>query len=607
MSARSRHAVAGAALLAACALASCTDNRSRARPVQADRIARDVPSVLMRTIGAEATLRGADPLLVSGYGIVVGLDGTGAADVHPGVRAMLEREMVRRGVGQESKGMGWITPARMIDDTNTAAVLIQAVIPAGASEGARFDVLVRALPGSSTTSLEGGRLWTTELHAGLVIPGGPDTATVAEAAGDIFVNPFADPAQSGDDAINRTTGRILNGGVVRDARKLVLALDLPSHARTRSITATINTKFPQGPADREPTARGQNEETIEIHVPMAWADRTEEFIRVLMATRVDLTYPEESARRYVNALRDQPELADELSMRLQAIGEPAIPFLRDLYDYAEPTPRLAALRAGARLGDALATPHLRDIATAGPPGLRVSAIELLADMGPDPQVNLTLRALLDADQIEVRIAAYEALVRRRDPTLNRRRMEDKFVLDTIPAAKPMIYVSQQAEPRIAVFGAGLAIKRPTLVSGWSDRLMLVADSATDDVRVYYRDYKTGKSSTQRIRPEVVDLIQYMAHKQTPEEPAPGLDLTYSEVVGALHEVWKGGGIDADVVAEQDKLAAELLRSADVLLAQDRPETSEPQKHPEGAPLPGASAEPRPVPPASPDPRPDSPK
>ncbi|TVQ32660.1 MAG: hypothetical protein EA376_04665 [Phycisphaeraceae bacterium] len=549
----------------------------RERASMPDRVVRDMPAILRGTIGAESFLRGTESLLITGYGVVVGLNGTGSADVPASVRSVLEREMSRRGVGRESVGMGWTSPSRMLDDPNTAVVLVQAVVPPGAPAGSRFDVLVTALPGTATTSLEGGRLWTTDMRGGLTLPGGPDTPSLARASGDIFINPFADPASSGEDAINRRSGRVLNGGEVTRSRELILVLDNPSHARARSMVAAINTKFPSdSTVDRGQTAWGLNSEQIEISVPARYSDDTEEFLELLMSTRVDTSFPEEWARRYTQEMRSQPDLATELSWRLQAIGRPAVPFLRDLYDYPEVAPRLAALRAGARLGDALVTPHLKDLATGGPSFLRAIAIELLGDMGPDPMVNLALRELLEVDQLEVRIAAYEALAKRGDPLLDRRRMGNKFTLDTIPAAKPMVYVSQQGEPRIVIFGSGLDVKRPTLASGWSDRLMLASDSPSDEIRVYYLDHRSGRSTRGTIGPEVKDLIRFLSHRQTPENPAPGLDLSYSEVVGALHEIWKDGAINADFVAEQDKLAAELLRSATDPALEERPEFSDPE-------------------------------
>jgi hypothetical protein len=396
---------------------------------------------------------------------------------------------------------------------------------------------------------------------------------MARARGDLFINPFADPAKQDVDAIVRTDGRILNGGVVVTPRDLILSLDNPSHARARSIVSAINANWPHGDG-REKTARGVNEETILIRVPTRFADRAAEFIQILTHLRVDQGFERTWAQRYARTLRNEPYLAEPMSWAMQALGEVALPPLRDLYDFPEPAPRLAALRAGAALGDALVTPHLKEIAEAGDPSLRLQAIELLGGLGPNPRINQALRDLLSDDQADVRIAAYEALAERGDPLLRRRYVDDKFVLDVAPSKHPMIYVSQQRQPRIVVFGSNLSVAQPVLASGWDDRLMLAAENPTGPVRLYYRDPSTGEAATiDGLSPDAATLIQTLAHEPTPENPRPGFDLSYSEVVGALHELWSANAFaQADFIAEQDVLAAELIRSLRPLAIEDRPET-----------------------------------
>ncbi|MCB9838100.1 MAG: flagellar basal body P-ring protein FlgI [Phycisphaeraceae bacterium] len=563
----------GALVLIGVQATGCSDSpKRRAKAVLPDvSTLRDVPQALRNTVGSYVSVRGDRPLMVSGYGIVVGLDGTGSADVPPALRNRLEREMGLRGVGQETFGMGWISPTEMLNDPNTAVVVVRAVLPPGSVEGQRFDALVTIAPGTSTTSLEGGRLWTTDLYKGQISPSGPVTESLAQVSGPIFINPFSDPA--GEVAgFGSLTGRVLGGGAVTTPLDLVLVLDVASYARASAITSAINAKFPRARGDRESAARGVSEDVIELNVPRRYAGDPAEFLNLVMHTRVDSMIPQIAAGLYTRALLDHPELANDLSWCLQALGRSALPSLRELYDHPDAGPRLAALQAGARLQDALTAPQLRDLAETGPPAIRGDAIDMLARLDADPRINNFLRELLDAPDSDIRVAAYQALIDRGDRRIERRNIDGKFLVDTIPSDSPMIYIAQQGEPRVVLFGEGLSLPTPTFVSGWSNRLMLNADQRSDEVGVYYLDYKTDVSTTASVSTQLNDLVRFFAHEQTPDHPAPGLGMTYSETVGALYVLASNDALPAPLIAEQDVLAAELIHSLEGADVRDRPET-----------------------------------
>ncbi|MEO1129465.1 MAG: flagellar basal body P-ring protein FlgI [Planctomycetota bacterium] len=574
-----RRVMMGCAATALVGLASsCTTTRERApRATEVDVVTRDIAQILTDTIGAQAQLSGMNPQLVSGYGLVVGLNGTGSGDVPLSIRIMLEEEMSKLGVGKAGGPLENVAPSRMIDDLNTSVVMVQAVIPPAAPEGTRFDCSVATLPGSSTTSLEGGRLYTTDLRRGLPVPGGPDTAVVARASGTLFINPFNDPgADTGAEeaGVVRTRGVILDGGSVLNEFTPVLVLDNPSHSRARSITAAINARFPQR-TNRLPVGRGINDETIEINVPLEYRGDVEDFFQILLHTRVDRTFPEQWARRYTEALKEQPQLAEPLSWCLQAVGNVSLPFIRPMYVYPEVVPRFAALQAGARMGDPTTRAHLEDLVLNGPPAVRTDAIGLLSNLGPDPRINQFLLDMLSSPDLDIRIAAYEGLDRRADPRIQTyyAELDRKFRVDLVPSAEPMVYFTQSGTPKIVLFD-DLTVNQPSFVSGWNGRLMLSSDASSGRVRMFYRDHRGNESQVNELSPRVVEMLRYFAHETTPEEPAPGLDMTYSETIGALHEIVQGGAIDAVFVPETDRLQLEILRMADRGEFEIRPELSE---------------------------------
>lgn len=600
------HILLIAASVAAISLAACSSKAPREVKASDAPVARDVPEFLRGTIGSETILRGSEPILVSGLGLVVGLNGTGGGELPPNIATTMERELALNGVGKGGPAGGQmegVTPQEFLRSKNVAVVIVEARLSPGSPEGSPFDVFVRTLPGSSVTSLEGGRLWSTDLRIGpAAVFTAMKTRKLAEAHGPVYINPFSDTlgGANADDidtssvSLTRTMGRVLHGGKVTDPLKLEIVLDNPSHSRARSMVSSINTRFPGEAAGRSrgPVARGRAGDSIALQIPTEYAERPEEFIQIVRYLRIDPTFSEAAAAGYVRALKERPANADQLMWCITAIGESARKFLVSMYDYSELAPRMAALEAGARLEDPRTVAPLVEVARTAPQTpMRLTAIELLARMRGNPNINFALRELVDDPALEVRIAAYEALSELRDPAIDRSVVpspdprQPLFVLEQVPSSTPMIYVTQQGEPRIAIFGgqkfnAGgraegtpLKLSRPTLVSMWSDRLFINAD-AIGAVRVRFKDDRKNSVVETPAPEHLTDFIKFLARRTTPEDPRPGLNLGFSEVVGVLYELTKQRALAAAFATEEDKLRAEVYAAASNSVLSDRPEDSE---------------------------------
>jgi hypothetical protein len=583
-------------------------------PARARAVTPDVPPpppILRGTIGTECTIRGIDPVLVSGFGLVVGLNNTGGGPVRPDVETHLIDLMSKNQVGRANTTgpLAGMTPREVLADRRHAVVFVYALVPPGMPEGRTFDVFVQSLPESSTISLEGGKLWSVDLQIGYPqISQGLATHKIARAKGNIFINPYADPGNE-DAGVTRTTGRILDGGVMTEPLKLELVLNNASHQRARTVVQAINGRFTQGPSDRLPTARGRNAGSVELNVPMAYHDDTTSFVKLIQYLQINQVYLQERAKQYVAALKSEPRMGDEISWCLEALGAPAKPFLADLYDYQELVPRMAALRAGARLGDPRTAVHLIELAKTGPLSIRADAIGLLADLNAGPTIDVALRGLLEEEELDVRVAAYEALAKRAERVylnlllerykwtsnidgpsyqqivqmsqmnlpgdsiqgVKRYSLGSKFFLDIVPGGEPLIYIAERGTPRVVIFGTDLSLEKPLLVSTWSDRLVLSAPGPDDPVRLRYQDYRTGRVTQEEVSDELVDLIRFMTRDASPINTSPGLDLTYSEVVGALDAMTKVGAVRAQFAVEQDRLRAQILAASEKLTLEDRPE------------------------------------
>lgn len=170
-----------------------------------------------------------------GYGLVVGLDGTGDRIRNtPFTRESIVSMLERMGVNIRSE---------TLDTDNIAAVMVTASLPPFATQGARIDVSVSAL--GDAKSLRGGVLLVTPLH-------GADGEVYALAQGSVAVSGFAARGEAA--SITRgvpTNGRIANGAVIeremfydialRDPVRL--SLRNPDFTTARRIAAAVNAEL----------------------------------------------------------------------------------------------------------------------------------------------------------------------------------------------------------------------------------------------------------------------------------------------------------------------------------------------------------------------------
>jgi len=582
-------------------LAGCSQvERARPRPKASSSIKElegvQVSGILRGTVGAETVMLGWDdssspthrPVKIRGYGLVVGLDSTGSRDVPPDVRAHMMQIMARQGIGSERIGFGDLTPEAMLDSPTTAIVIVEGIVPPGAvgrtrtppsangrlpeiMPGTTFDVRVYADPRTGTTSLEGGRLYTTDLSPGPLLTGSRQAKRLGQAAGPIFLNPFIESADVAAGDINTLNGRILNGGQILEDMPLKLRLINPSHTRVRTIQDAINRRFPLERGQASPTARGISDAVLELTVPPSMRDAPDSFVHIVQHASLRQVDADRIANTTRRALQRDPSDAPHAYWRWVALGPQALPMVRKMYDYPEALPRLAALRAGAELADPIAAESLRQMASDGTLPERLEATTLLAKLPTDPRTEEVLRNLLSDEDIEVRLRAYEALEQLGSPVVRRIAIPSKFELHEVPSAYPAVYVTQMQRPRIVLFGDVVEILRPLTMGLWENSLIMREAEDEDRIEVFYRGTPLGQAEINRVKPALYELVLLLAHDPTIEDPSPGLDLTYSEVVGVLHALWRREYVAADFKAQQDRVMAELRRSATMVDYQPRPE------------------------------------
>ena len=182
-----------------------------------------------------ATVEGVRSNPLIGYGLVVGLKGTGDGTQAEFTVQSLANTLLRAGVS---------VPQSAIRVKNVAAVMVTVELPPFVRPGQRLDVQVASI--GDAKSLQGGNLLMTPLI-------GPDGKTYAVAQGAVSIG-GAFLGGGGGNSVQKnhpTAGRIPSGGIIERSvpqtfaqlDELRLLLREPDFATAARLAAAINARF----------------------------------------------------------------------------------------------------------------------------------------------------------------------------------------------------------------------------------------------------------------------------------------------------------------------------------------------------------------------------
>lgn len=232
-----------------------------------------------------ASLAGVRTNQVVGYGLVVGLDGTGDQTTQtPFTTQSLSAMLSQLGVN--------IPPGTRLQLKNVAAVMVTASLPAFAQPGQGLDVTVSSM--GNAKSLRGGTLVLTPLK-------GADGQVYALAQGNLAVGGAGASAGGSKAQINHlSAGRIPGGATVErevptafgDDHPLRLELLQADFSTAKSVVDTVNRRFGQN------IARALDSRVIEIMAPPGPDGRVEFMASI---EELDVTRGRVAAKVVVNA------------------------------------------------------------------------------------------------------------------------------------------------------------------------------------------------------------------------------------------------------------------------------------------------------------------
>ncbi|MEI9977185.1 MAG: flagellar basal body P-ring protein FlgI [Ignavibacteriota bacterium] len=253
--------------------------------VRFQALGRFCPLALVAILSASCPLSAASRLkeLVSiegvrdnqlmGYGLVVGLNGTGDRQQVLFSAQSLTNMLARMGVT--------VDPAR-ITVKNTAAVMVTAILPPFAQPGAKIDITASSVGDAS--SLQGGLLVLTSLK-------GADGQVYAVAQGSVITGGFVAGGRGNAQTVNHpTAGRVPEGGIVerpapsvdlnRGIRLSLREMDFTTASR---IAEALNKQF----HDPKAVAHAENGRVVSVAMPEAYAGRMADFVAALENVTVE--------------------------------------------------------------------------------------------------------------------------------------------------------------------------------------------------------------------------------------------------------------------------------------------------------------------------------
>ena len=214
-------------------------------------LAEDVDAGHKARVKDIATIEGIRDNQLVGYGLVVGLQGTGDSQQTTFPTQTLAAMLLRMGVS---------VPATSIRVQNLAAVFVSATLPPFARPGTKLDIT--ASSAGDARSLEGGLLLLTPLY-------GTDGKIYAQAQGPLVVGGYTVSVNGNSKQFNHpTTARIPYGAMVErglamditDRRQFSILLNEEDFKSAGAMAAAINTELGR------PAARAFDSRRIDLFV-----------------------------------------------------------------------------------------------------------------------------------------------------------------------------------------------------------------------------------------------------------------------------------------------------------------------------------------------------
>ena len=482
------------------------------------------------TIGALADVSVPPSVPLRGYGLVGDLQGTGSSECPSALRAYLRRYILMQ-LPQHNIDVG-----QLISSRNTAVVAVEGETPRLGLKNERFDILVTALEGTQTTSLEGGWLYGAEMKpAARFVVGAPP---VAKAGGPIFMDKL------GGRVREPRTAYVMAGGKVLENYIITLTLRRRDYEMTSVIRNRLNMRFGSG------TATAQQAGRIGVTVPVAYRSRKDDFVVMVKALYIETGTEQVTARirHHVHQLAVDASKYDH-EMALEAIGSQSLSKLKVLLNSSNVQTQFHAARCMLRLGSDEGFDVLRNMAFSVGSPLRVEALEAIASGAARNDAAAVARQLLRDPDFNIRIKAYEQLRNLDDVSIVRQVIGDSFHLDRIAYGdRQGVFVSRSGQPRVVLFGSPIYCAENVFVQSADGTIVIDAPRGQRHVSVIRRNpSRSSEFIKLRSSFKLGDIVRVLGEARAKAgDAAPGgLGVPYAEIIALLQQMVDRGAVRAE--------------------------------------------------------------
>lgn len=362
----------------------------------------------------------------------------------------------------DMQARGVLEPNSLLASNATSLAWVHGYLPPGCHKGDRFDIFVEVPSNNDTTSLAGGWLMETRL-AEMAVIGNTirDGHELGIAEGPLLVDPVASGTL---DSKSKVRARVPGGGVVLVDRELglVLASEHRSSAMSKRLGDWINRRFHAViRGSKRGVATPKTDRFIELEVPPLYRHNLARYMRVVQCVAVIEPAEGRHARMQLLARQlEDPVTAPAAALRLEAIGKDAIPVLRKALEADDIEVRFAAAEALAYLGESIAASHLAEAASSLR-SARPAALAALTVLDDANGID-ALQGLLTSRSAETRYGAFRALTRLDPgmPLVRGDRLSDACSLHVLDVdGPPLVHATRSNRPELVFFGADHRIAR----------------------------------------------------------------------------------------------------------------------------------------------------